>query len=150
MEINADFQELLSIFKEEGVRYLVVGGYAVMRYTEPRYTKDIDIWVDPAEDNATLVFRALARFGAPLSDVTVKDFMDPGTVYQVGVDPVRIDILKALPGLTFHQAWARRVESRLGDEIAFVISRDDLITTKLATGRRQDRADARALSKTRQ
>ena len=147
MEINSDFKELLRIFNEDRVRYLVIGGYAVMKYTEPRYTKDLDIWVDPTEENAARVFQALARFGAPLSKVAVEDFSDPDTVYQLGAAPVRVDILKAVPGLTFEEAWSRRLESNLADQVAFIVSRDDLITSKKGTGRRQDRADIRSLQK---
>ncbi len=147
MEINSDFRELLSVFNQDHVRYLVVGGYAFMKYAEPRYTKDLDLWIDPAPDNAERAFQALARFGAPLSGITAKDFTDPETVYQLGVDPIRIDILKAMAGLEFEGAWERRLESRLGDQPVHVLSREDLIATNLATGRKQDRADARLLQK---
>ncbi len=76
MKISSDFSELLRIFNEGGVRYLVVGGHAVMRYTEPRYTKDLDLWVDPTPKNAQRVSRALRRFGAPLTRIRAEHFTD--------------------------------------------------------------------------
>ncbi len=90
--MNSDFEELLSLFNANDVKYLVVGGYAVMLYTEPRYTKDLDIWIEPSEDNAARVFRALSKFGAPLSGLTPSDFAHEGCFYQVGIPPVRVDI----------------------------------------------------------
>ncbi len=77
----SDFEELLKLFNDNDVRYLVVGGYAVMLYTEPRYTKDLDLWIDASEDNAAKVFRALAEFGAPLSGLSANDFAQEGFFY---------------------------------------------------------------------
>src|SRR6059036_3303708 len=101
MKISSDFSELLKIFNEGGVRYLVVGGHAVMRYTEPRYTKDLDLWVDPTYKNAQRVYRALRRFGAPLTGIKVEHFTHKDLVFQIGVAPVRVDILMDASGLTF-------------------------------------------------
>lgn len=107
MEINSDYKNLLKSLNAAGVRYLVVGGYAVMAYTEPRYTKDLDIWIDPERANANAVFRALAEFGAPLRGVTAEDFTQHEIFYQLGVDPVRIDILTSVAGVEFTNAWER-------------------------------------------
>jgi hypothetical protein len=101
MKISSDFSELLRIFNEDGVRYLVVGGHAVMRYTEPRYTKDLDLWVDPTPKNAQRVYRALRRFGAPLAGIRAGHFTDRDLVFQVGVAPIRVDILMDVPALSF-------------------------------------------------
>ena len=76
-----------------GVRYLIVGGYAVMVHTEPRYTKDLDVWIEPTESNARALFVALANFGAPTTDVVPTDFMEPDVFFQIGVEPVRVDIM---------------------------------------------------------
>ena len=127
------------------MRYLVVGGHAVMQYTEPRYTKDLDLWVDPAADNARKVHAALRRFGAPLDAVTAADFTNRELVYQIGVAPIRVDILMDVPGLTFKSAWKNRVEVELEDESVHMISRQDLITSKGALRRLQDRIDYRNL-----
>src|ERR1019366_10703366 len=89
--MNSDFEELLSIFNENGVRYLIVGGHAVMLYTEPRYTKDLDVWIDASAENAEQVYRSLLKFGAPLAGLTAKDFAEERTFYQMGIPPVRVD-----------------------------------------------------------
>jgi hypothetical protein len=91
--MHSDFEELLSIFNAHEVKYLVVGGYAVMLYTEPRYTKDLDLWVEPGPENASRVFRALAAFGAPLMGLSPDDFAHEDFFYQIGVPPVRVDVL---------------------------------------------------------
>jgi hypothetical protein len=96
--MNSDFSDLLQAFNEESVEYLVVGGYAVIKYTEPRYTKDIDIWVNASLENAERVMRALVKFGAPLSGLTADDFCDPENFYQIGVAPTRVDIIMGIDG----------------------------------------------------
>jgi len=146
MSTISDFKDLLRAFNEYQVKYLVVGGYAVMKYSEPRYTKDLDMWVSTEEENAAAVFKALKAFGAPLSGITPHDFTLEGHFYQIGVAPVRIDILMSLTGLTFEDAWARRVESDLDGVKAFFISKGDLITSKKAVGRSQDLIDADLLA----
>jgi len=146
MSANSDFKELLSIFNDKGVRYLVVGGYAVMKYAEPRYTKDIDLWIKADKTNAASVFQALRSFGAPLVGLTEDDFAHEGYFYQMGVPPVRIDILMSIPALTFDEAWHRRVEVDLEGILVPFISKQDLIASKLASGRPQDLIDAELLS----
>jgi hypothetical protein len=91
--MNSDFKELLSTFNAAKVRYLVVGGYAVMTYTEPRYTKDLDLWIEATPRNAWAVFRALKEFGAPLAGLSEADFSREGFFYQLGRPPARVDIL---------------------------------------------------------
>lgn len=142
---SGDFRELLSLFNAENVRYLIVGGFALAHYGQPRYTKDLDIWVDRTGDNPGRVFRALARFGAPLGDVKVDDFADPEIVFQVGVEPLRIDILPDISGIEFSDAWNRREPSTYGDVPLHVIARSDLISNKRASGRPQDLRDVEAL-----
>jgi hypothetical protein len=110
--MNSDFKDLLKLFNDYKVRYLVVGGHAVMKYTEPRYTKDPDIWIEASAKNARAVFRALREFGAPLANLTEGDFADEGTFYQIGRPPARIDILMSVAGLRFAGAWRRRVWGR--------------------------------------
>jgi len=90
---SSDFRELLSLFNGEEVRYLIVGGFALAHYGRPRYTKDLDIWIERSHDNAGRVFRALARFGAPLDTLSDRDFAEPNIAFQVGIEPLQIDLL---------------------------------------------------------
>jgi predicted nucleotidyltransferase len=147
MFVNSDFSDLLRLFNDNGVRYLVIGGYAVIQYAEPRYTKDLDLWISADAANAAAVFKALREFGAPLSDMTEDDFAHEGYFYQMGVPPVRVDVLMGIPGLHFDGAWARRVDSDFDGLVVSFISREDLITVKHASGRPQDLIDADLLSK---
>jgi hypothetical protein len=135
MKINSDFRDLLRGLNAAGVRYLIVGGYAVMVHTEPRYTKDLDIWIEPTELNAKALFVALAEFGVPLNDIQPADFTQPDVFFQIGVDPVRVDIMTAVPGLEFSGASSRKITVDFGGESGFVLCREDVIATKRATGR---------------
>lgn len=146
MSVNSDFKELLNIFNDYQVKYLVIGGYAVIQYTEPRYTKDLDVWVSTERVNAEAVFKALAEFGAPLAGMTIDDFAHEGFFYQMGMPPVRIDILMSVTGLKFDDAWKNRFESDFEGLPASFVSKQDLITIKRATGRPQDLIDADLLS----
>jgi hypothetical protein len=145
MKINSDFKDLLRDFDAAGVRYLIVDGYAVMVYTEPRYTKDLDLWVDPVAANAKAVLRALATFGAPTGDLTVSDLTEPEVFFQIGMDPVRVDILTSVEGLDFSTAWNRKAMVDFGGVSAPVLCREDLVHAKVASGRAQDKRDARRL-----
>ena len=144
--MNSDFKELLRIFNEKQVKYLVIGGYAVMKHSEPRFTKDLDIWVWTDSENAKLVFRALREFGAPLTGLTEADFTQPGTFYQMGRPPARIDILMSIDGVGFEAAWTNRVASDFDGVPAQIISKQDLITAKRAAGRPQDLVDLESLT----
>jgi hypothetical protein len=143
--MNSDFEELLKAFNDGAVKYLVVGGYAVMLYSEPRYTKDLDIWVDASEENAHKVYYALAAFGAPLKGLTPADFASKGFFYQMGIPPVRVDILMSLDGVEFRKAWPNRHESKIGNQPAWFIGKQDLIVNKRASGRHIDLHDAELL-----
>ncbi len=145
-----DLKELLRAFNDQAVKFLVVGGYAFGVHAEPRATKDLDIFVRSDEENSNAVFRALAQYGAPLGGLTPSDFMD-GTTFQIGQPPARIDILQHIDGVTFDEAWENRIEGIIDGQIqAAVISRDDLIRNKLATGREQDILDVKKLRTAKQ
>ena len=146
MFVNSDFSDLLKIFNANSVRYLIIGGYAVIQYAEPRYTKDLDIWISVDEENAAAVFRSLKEFGAPLADMTETDFSEEGYFYQMGRPPMRVDILMGIPGLVFEQAWQQRVEVEFDGLKVNFISRENLIIAKKASGRPQDLIDADLLS----
>jgi hypothetical protein len=124
---------------------MIVGGYAVMLYTEPRYTKDLDIWVECSLDNAARVFRALVEFGAPLAGIHPEDFAAPDLIYQLGMPPSRVDILTSISGVDFEDAWLRKKEAEFGDIRTFFISLSDLLANKRATGRTTDLADCERL-----
>lgn len=145
MPVNPDYRDLFAIFLEEKVDYLVVGAYATTFYTEPRYTKDIDLLIRPSPENAERVWKALERFDAPLENVTRDDFTNPDLVYQIGVEPNRIDILMEISGVDFESAWKNREESTYGAIPLFIIGREDLIKAKRASKRPQDLLDLEKL-----
>ena len=147
MMLTKDFKDLLRLLNANAVDYLLIGGHAFSVHAEPRTTKDLDIFIRSNPENARAVFRALAQFGAPLGGMSDADFVD-GTTFQLGVPPDRIDILQKIDGVTFDEAWANRVEGNLDGEVpTHVISRDDLIRNKLASGREQDLLDVKVLRK---
>lgn len=148
MEIDPDYKDLLKNFNDEGVEYLLVGGLAVGYHTQPRYTKDMEVWVGRSPTNADRIFRALIKFGAPLKNISAKDFLEEDIVYQIGVAPHRIDVLTHIPGVTFSEAWDRRIEEKYEDERVAVIAKEDLIAAKKASARDQDLLDAKNLART--
>lgn len=141
-------KELLRAFNDPGVKYLVVGGYAYGVHAEPRATKDLDIFIRSDQENSQAVFRALAQFGAPLHGLSIGDFMD-GSTFQIGLPPARIDLMQRIDGISFDEAWKNRIQGLIEGEISvMVISRNDLIRNKLASGRDQDILDAKRLQET--
>jgi hypothetical protein len=143
-----DYKDLLSAFHAHGVRYLIVGAYAVIYHAQPRFTKDIDLFIKADLENAQATFAALASFGAPLGGVRAEDFADSGNFFRFGRDPHGFDLLPELPGVDFESAWERRVEGVIDPQsglTAFFISAQDLIASKLAAGRPQDLADVAAI-----
>ena len=141
-----DLKQLLLAFNAHGVEYLVVGGYAVGVYAEPRATKDLDLFIRSETANSEAVYRALAGYGAQIAGLTPADFRDdPNSVFQIGMPPTRIDILQHIDGVTFDEAWPKRTVARFGDVQANVISAQHLIQNKTCTGRLRDLADAEAI-----
>ena len=146
-----DYKDLLSAFQFHGVKYLVVGGLAVIYHSQPRFTKDMDLFIKADPENAKATYAALAQFGAPLQGVRVEDFIDPHIFFRFGRDPRGFDILVSIPGVDFDAAWSRRVETVIDPASglkADFISAEDLIASKLASGRPQDLADVDAIRKT--
>ena len=143
--MNQEFADLLRAFIDAEVRFLVVGAHAFALHARPRATGDLDLWVEPTPENASRVMRALETFGAPLGNVSAADFTTPNTVFQIGVAPHRIDILTALTGLEFPEAWAERVENQFGLVRVNFLGRHSLIKNKRATGRPQDLVDVQLL-----
>lgn len=146
MFVNSDFTDLLKLFNDNRVRYLVIGGYAVVQYAEPRFTKDLDLWISTDATNAQAVYNALKAFGAPLTDLTEDDFAEEGYFYQMGVPPVRVDILMGIPGVDFESAWKNRAVVDFDGLSVIFISRQDLIQAKIVSGRPQDLLDVQMLA----
>ncbi|MFP5238079.1 MAG: DUF6036 family nucleotidyltransferase [Acidobacteriota bacterium] len=145
--LTRNFKDLLKALNANSVKYLLIGGHAFGVYAEPRATKDLDVFVASDPQNAKAVFRALAEFGAPIQGMSPSDFSD-GSTFQIGQAPERIDILQRIDGVTFEDAWKNRVTGKIDGEIeAAVISREDLIRNKLASGREQDLLDVKSLRK---
>jgi hypothetical protein len=150
MLTSSDFRELLKIFEKHNIRYLVVGGYAVMKYSEPRFTKDIDVLIATDQENANSVYAALKEFGAPLTNLTSDDFTHKDYFYQMGRPPLRVDIMMSIPGIEFEEAWENREVFGLDDLNIPFISRSDLIRAKEASGRPQDKIDIDKLKEAEQ
>jgi hypothetical protein len=147
MAINPDFRDLFSALCEEGAEFIVVGAHAVMFYTEPRYTKDLDVWVCPSPANGAKVHRALRKFGAPMADLSEEDLSVAGTIFQIGVAPNRIDIITSIEGVEFVDAWHRRVSSTYGGVGISILALDDLLINKRTVGRPQDMIDVEKLGR---
>lgn len=143
--MNQDFVDLLRAFIEADVRFLVVGAYALALHAKPRATGDLDLWVEADPPNAARVIQALRHFGAPLTEVNESDFIRPGTVFQIGVAPRRIDIRTELTGITFPEAWEDRVPHKIGSCEVFFFGNRTLVKNKRALGRAKDLADLEAL-----
>ena len=144
--MDENLRQLLSALNGHNVRYLVIGGYAVMMHGQPRMTKDLDVFVESNQDNALSLFKALAGFGAPLGGFTVEDFSDGRTGARFGNPPICFDILQKIDGIDFATAYGNSIPFLIdGDLPARYISADDLITNKLASGRAQDLADVEAI-----
>ena len=145
--MNSDYRDLIAEFNAHGVEFIVVGAHALAAHGHVRATKDLDVWVRPSADNAKRVIAALQSFGAALHDLSIDDLANPGVIFQMGVEPVRIDVLTAIDAVTFADAWSRRVETTFADQPAAVLSRQDLIVNKTAVAREQDVADVAWLKK---
>lgn len=146
MDISSDYKDLFRTLNRHRVRYLVIGAYAVAFYTEPRYTKDIDIWVSNDATNAKSLYKALIEFGAPLKGMSVKDFINKKTIYQIGIAPVRIDILMDASGIKFENAWENRKRTRYGGVPINMLGIKELIYSKKKVGREHDIADIKKLT----
>ena len=141
MDVIRDFEDILELFARHRVQYLIVGGLAFIYHAKPRYTKDIDLWIDADHDNVRRANRALEEFGSP-SLMTVDD---PGEILQLGVAPNRIDILRETIALAFAEAWPRRIESHYGRSPANWIDLDSLLAIKSAIDHPRHQEDARVL-----
>lgn len=147
MAINPDYRDLFAALNATEARYLLVGGYALAVHSVPRFTKDLDVWVEASDANSARVMRALDLFGAPLLDLTEADLARPGLVYQIGVAPNRVDVVTGIDGVDFQEAWSKRITTSYGDQTVPVIGRTHLIQNKRASARPQDLLDLEALER---
>ena len=147
MAINPDFRYLFAALNAAGAEYLLVGGYAVAVHAQPRFTKDMAVYVRPSAQNAARVLAALQAFGAPLGDLTAADLEHAGTVFQIGIAPNRIDVIDQISGVSFDECWAGRMSTTYAGQAVLVIGRAELLKNKLASARLQDLLDAEMLKK---
>jgi len=147
LELSRDLRELLKCFLSRDVKFLVIGGHAVSFHGYPRFTKDLDIWIEQSERNATLVVAALIDFGFDPESVTPDMFNQDNRMTQMGREPNRVDILQNINGVTFNSCHSRRTFTEIDGSQIPIISLSDLLVNKLATARPQDIADARQLEK---
>lgn len=143
---SSDFEDLLACLNGRSVRAVLVGGHALAFHGHPRYTKDLDVFVEPSPTNAALIIDALADFGFGGLGLTVEDFASPGKIVQLGVSPNRIDLITAIDGVTFDEAWAGRAEGTFGRQPVAYLGRTEFVKNKRAAGRPQDLADIDAIS----
>jgi hypothetical protein len=147
MEVQKDFEELLKLFNKHKVEYVIVGAYALAYHGSPRYTGDLDILIKPAADNANKIIKAIKEFGFTSLGLTEEDFIVKERVIQLGVPPIRIDILTSLTGITWKQVSTRRIKSKYGKITVYFIGKKELIINKKTLGRHKDLADIESISK---
>jgi hypothetical protein len=147
MRVEKDFKEFIELLNENKVKYLVVGGFAFAFYVEPRFTKDIDIFVEASEENSKKIINTLIGFGFGNIGLKEEDFQKQDQIIQLGYAPVRIDILTSIASVSFESAWKNKVEGKYGDICCFFISKEDLIQNKQAVARPMDIADVKKLKK---
>jgi len=145
MELQADFKELCELLNNRNVEYLVVGGFALAFHGVPRFTGDLDLYINPQRDNAERVLMALKDFGFGSLEISIEDLTKPGQVIQLGVPPVRIDFVTSIDGVTWQEAWAGRAQEACGNVTLFYLGRKQLVANKQACGRPRDLADIEAL-----
>ena len=145
--LNEDYKEMLQNLLDQKVEFLVVGAYALAAHGFPRATGDMDIWIKPDEKNSKKVYKALARFGAPINEIREDEFSQPGLIFQIGVVPRRIDIITKIDAVEFDEADSDKIFVDIDDLKIPVLSIDKLIKNKTATGREKDLLDAKLLKK---
>ena len=148
METPSDFRDLLALFNAHGVDYLIVGGYALAFHGAPRFTGDLDLLVRPDRENAQRVVAALNEFGFGSAGLGIDDFQAPDKVVQLGVPPVRIDIITSLTGVSWDEAWSGRTKGSHAGLDVFYLGIEEFVRNKRSLGRQRDRADLEALGRT--
>lgn len=147
MSVEKDFKEFIELLNKNEVKYLVVGGFAFAYHVKPRFTKDIDFFVEPSKENSQKIMETLRQFGFGKTGLTEEDFQEPDQIILFGNSPMRIDIITSISGVEFEDAWQNKEEGKYGDIPCFFISMADLIRNKKASGRPQDITDLKLLEK---
>ncbi len=150
MKVEKDYVEFFALLNRHKVKYCVVGSYAVAFHARPRYTKDIDIFIEPSKENAKKMARVLIEYGFKSAGLSEKDFSVKGRIVQLGYEPVRIDIVTDISGCEFKEVWGNRAVGKYGTENVYFIGMNDLIKNKAAAGRLIDRSDLELLQKAKQ
>jgi len=145
MKVEKDYEELLKLLNKHKVKYCIIGAYAVAFYAKPRYTKDMDIFIESSFENSEKIVNALNDFGFKSLDLYAKDFCTKGKIIQLGYEPLRIDIVTSIQGCSFEQAWQNKVIGTYGAEKVYFIGIDDLIRTKKESNRSGDKIDLNLL-----
>jgi hypothetical protein len=145
VKTEKDYEEFLELLNKHDVRYCIIGAFALAFHVRPRYTKDMDILVEPTTDNAKRLLIALDEFGFGSLNLAVEDFSTKGNIIQLGYEPVRIDIITSIKGLEFVDIWQRRIQGPYGKQIVNFIDRQNLIRSKKLSNRAQDKADLKLL-----
>ena len=145
MEIQPDFRDLLKLFNDHGVEFIIVGGYALAFHGAPRFTGDLDLFIQPSPGNARNVLKALAEFGFDFPNLTLDDFQKPDTVVQLGLPPIRIDLITSISGVSWEDADAHKEPGSYGEIPVCYLGRNEFIRNKTASGRKKDLADLEAL-----
>ncbi len=147
MKVEKDYEEILKLFNRHKVKYCIIGAFAVAFYAKPRYTKDIDILIDSSPENAERIIKSLTEFGFEDLDLSEDDLCQEGNIIQLGYEPLRVDIVTSLSGISFDQVWKNKVGADYGREKVYFIGLDDLIQTKRQSSRPQDKVDLDLLIK---
>lgn len=147
MRVERDFVEFLELLNRNRVRYCIIGAYAVGFHGYPRFTKDIDILIEPTTENSRRIIKAIKEFGITSSDLTGRDFVEKNKVIQLGYDPIRIDLLTSLKGFTFQRIWKNKREGKYGNQRVYFMGLKDLIESKRKVGRSLDLIDLEKLLK---
>ncbi len=149
MKIEKDYEDLLRLLNKHKVKYSIIGSYAVAFYAKPRYTKDIDILVEPDITNSRRIIKALNEFGFQSLELEANDFAQPGKIIQLGYEPVRVDIMTSIAGCNFEEVWDKKQVGVYGEEKVFFIGINELIKNKQNSNRKQDHVDLDILLQTR-
>jgi hypothetical protein len=145
MKTEKDFEELLRLFNKNKVKYCIIGAYAVAFYAEPRYTKDMDILVEPNRDNARKIIKSLTEFGFKNLTLEEKDLIQKEKIIQLGYEPVRIDLITSIKGCDFEEVWRNKAIGAYGKQKTIFIGLNELIKNKKKSGRKQDSVDVSKL-----
>jgi predicted nucleotidyltransferase len=145
MEVQKDFKEFLALLNEHEVKFIIVGGYALAYHGAPRFTGDIDVFIKSDKENAERMLKSLEEFGFGSLDISIEDFLQPDNIIQLGVPPVRIDLITSISGVTWEEANASKEKGLFGDVTVSFIGKEQFINNKRASGRKKDIADLESL-----